>query len=103
MSLARYAKKRDASEGPIIEALERANYHVWQLDRPCDLLIWREDMPPGIFRALECKTPSGKRGLAHKRNDQPEQTAFVTTTGTPIVTTPIEALRAIGALKETAR
>jgi hypothetical protein len=98
MSLARFAKKRDTSEGPIIDALEIAGYHVWQLDRPCDLLIWREDMGPGRFRALECKTPSGKHGLARKRNDQPDQTAFVDTTGTPVVTTPMEALRAIGAV-----
>lgn len=98
MSLNRHAKKRDTSEGPIIDALEIAGFHVWQLDRPCDLLLWRPDMGPGNFRALEVKTPSGRRGKARKRNDQEEQTAFVETTGTPIVTTPMEALRAMGAL-----
>jgi len=98
MSLARFAKKRDASEGPIIDALEIAGFHVWQLDRPCDLLVWRPDMGAGHFRSLEVKTPYGKSAKARKRNDQEEQTAFVETTGTPVVTTPMEALRALGAV-----
>jgi hypothetical protein len=98
MSLARHAKKRDSSEGPIVDALELAGYHVYQLDRPCDLLLWRADMGPGNFKTLEVKTAYGKTPRARKRNDQPEQTAFIQTTGTPIVTTPMEALKAIGAM-----
>jgi hypothetical protein len=97
VTLNRFAKKRDTAEGPIIDALELVGYHVWQLDRPCDLLLWREDMGPGRFRTLEVKTRSGKAKLRiDKRQDQ--QTAFLTTTGTPVVTTPMEALRAVGAV-----
>jgi hypothetical protein len=46
---------------------------------------------------LECKTPQ-KNGKARKRNDQPEQAEVITRTRIPIVTTPIEALRAVGAV-----
>lgn len=97
MSLSRYAKKRDTSEGPIIDALEQVGYDVWQLDRPCDLLLWRADMGPGHFRTLEVKTRSGKAKLRVDKR-QGEQTEFLAKTGTPIVTTPMEALRAVGAV-----
>jgi hypothetical protein len=46
---------------------------------------------------LECKTPQAN-GKARKRNDQPEQTQTLERTCIPVVTTPIEALRAIGAV-----
>lgn len=88
MSLNRYAVRRDKAERPIIEALEQRDWHVWQLDRPCDLLVWKPSLGPGVFRSLEVKS--------RKRNDQPEQQKFVATTGTPVVATPLEALRALG-------
>lgn len=39
MSLNRYAKKRDANEPEIIEALEKAGATVHRIDVPCDLVI----------------------------------------------------------------
>jgi hypothetical protein len=91
MSLVRYAKKRDAAEGPIIEALERAGFEVWVLDRPCDLLIRKQHWSPGLFQALEVKKPKWR-----PRADQPEQNAFLERTQTPIVRTPLEALTLLG-------
>lgn len=64
MSLARYAKKRDTAEAPIIEALRKAGCRVWQLDRPFDLLVG----VGGRFVVLECKS-NGR-----VRKDQAKQT-----------------------------
>jgi hypothetical protein len=65
MSLNRYAKKRDASERPIIDALKGMGMDVYQIDRPVDLLIgWR-----GMNLLAEVKTDKAKL------ND--EQTRFV--------------------------
>lgn len=92
--LSKYARKRDTSEGPIIAALERAGAEVWPLDYPVDLLIrFREK-----WHLLEVKTPYGKAGKARKDSRQEAQITFIATTGTPVVTTAIEALRAIGAV-----
>lgn len=67
MSLNRYAKKRDTSERPIIDALKQMGMDVVQIDRPVDLLIgWR-----GINLLAEVKTD--KKPL----ND--EQARFVET------------------------
>ena len=93
MSLNRYAKKRDISEPPIIEALERIGAEVWPLDYPCDLLVrFRQQ-----WHLLEVKTPYGKAGKARKDKRQEAQINFIEMTGTPIVTTPMEALKAVGA------
>lgn len=95
MTLARYAKKRDLAERPIIDALEAAGWFVWQLDRPCDLLCYHTAKG---FRALEVKTGRGKslRVIHDKR--QKAQTDFLILTGTPVVRTPEEALRAVGVI-----
>lgn len=93
MSLARFAKKRDACEPAIIVAINDAGWFTWQLDRPCDLLCFK---PAKGFRTLECKTGRGKRLTVIKDKRQKEQTDFLIQTGTPIVRTPEEALRALG-------
>lgn len=94
MSLNRYAKKRDASEQPIISALEKVGAQVFQLDYPVDLLIrFRQQ-----WHLLEVKTPHGKSGKARKDKRQEAQNVFIQTTDTPVVTNPSEALRAIGAI-----
>jgi hypothetical protein len=87
----RYAKKRDTSEPEIVQALEKAGYHVWR-ELPVDLLVWRPDMG---FALLENKTPT-KTGKRRKRTDQKAQDEFVKLTGTPVVLTPEDALRALG-------
>jgi hypothetical protein len=93
MSLARFAKKRDACEPAIIVAVENAGWLTWQLDRPADLLCFK---PSKGFRVLECKTGRGKKLTVIRDKRQKEQTDFLIQTGTPIVRTPEEALRALG-------
>jgi hypothetical protein len=94
MSMPRYNGKRDKSEADIIEALEKVGAEVWPLDYPVDLLIrFRQK-----WHLLEVKTPYGKAGKARKDKRQEAQINFIETTGTPIVTTPMEALRAVGAV-----
>lgn len=92
----RYAKRRDQSEPAIVDALEQAGLIVYR-DLPCDLLVRKRQDPPGILRTLECKTPQ-KNGKARKRSDQEAQDQFLADTGTPRVTTPIQALQAVGAI-----
>lgn len=93
MSINRFAKKRDKSEPAIIQALERVGAEIWVLDYPVDLLC--------RFRSqwflLEVKTPYGKAGKARTDRRQEAQNNFVASTNTPIITTPMEALQAIGA------
>ena len=56
MSLARYAKKRDGNEAPIVEALRKAGADVWLLDRPVDLLVGYNQRLYGF----EVKTDKGR-------------------------------------------
>lgn len=93
MSLNRYAVRRDKAEPAIIQALEQVGAEVWVLDKPVDLLVrFRQQ-----WHLLEVKTPRGKSGTARKDKRQQAQINFLETTRTPIVTTPLEALQAIGA------
>jgi hypothetical protein len=92
MTRPKYAPRRDISEPEIVSALLKAGYHVWR-ELPVDLLVWRPDTG---FRLLENKTPT-KTGKRRKRVDQQKQDEFVRLTGTPVVMTPEEALRALGA------
>lgn len=93
MSLNRYAKRRDLVEPQIIQAAEAAGWLVYPLDTPCDLLCFK---PSKGFRTLECKTGRGKSLRVVKDKRQKAQTDFLIQTGTPIVRTPEEALRALG-------
>lgn len=84
MSLARFAKRRDAAEKDIVRALEAIGCLVYRIDRPADLLVWHRN----VWRVIEVKT--------RKRNDQPEQEEFRALTGTPIVANVDQALIAVG-------
>ena len=90
----RYAARRDLAEGPILEALERAGAQVWPLDYPVDLLVRFRDR----WHLLEVKTGRGKTLAIATDKRQQAQINFLQTTKTPIVRTPQEALKAIGAL-----
>jgi Holliday junction resolvase len=87
MSLARFAKRRDAAERDIVNALERVGCLVYRLDVPADLLVWWRER----WYLLEVKT--------RKRNDQPAQDEFRALTNTPVVATVEQALQAIGAMR----
>lgn len=94
VSLNRYAKKRDSAEPGIIDALEKVNAEVWQLDEPADLLVKFRD----LWHVLEVKTGRGKNLTVVKDKRQKRQQDFLLLTNTPVVRTPEEALRAIGAM-----
>lgn len=88
-----YARKRDLSEHDIVKTLKKAGFHVWT-ELPVDLLVFRPDV--GV-RLLENKTPTST-GKRRKRKDQEAQDAFIKLTGTPVVLSAEEALRALGAM-----
>jgi hypothetical protein len=96
MSLKRYATRRDNAERPIIEALEQVGFEVWPLDAPCDLICRRSSWAPGIFQMLEVKTGHGKKLTIARDKRQEAQRNFIASTGTPIVRTPLEALKVLG-------
>ena len=84
----------DASQAGIIEALESAGYEVYR-QLPCDLLVRKKST--GKLSLLEAKTPTGKRSpKARLDKRQAAQAEFCERTGTPYVTSAIEALRALG-------
>jgi hypothetical protein len=86
--------RSDNSQAGIVEAIQGAGWSVWIIGRPVDLLCWRRR---DGFRLLECKTAYGKqnpKAVIDKR--QKEQIEFIELTGTPRVTSPIEALLALG-------
>ena len=89
MSLKRFATRRDATEPAILRALAKVGAEYLLLD-PFDVLV----LFRGALTMLDCKTTKGKP----TRN----QTVLVER-GWPLrfVTTPVAALEAIGALKET--
>jgi hypothetical protein len=84
----RRAAKRDLAEQPIVQALKQIGAQVWLLDYPVDLLVYFRER----WFLLEVKTGKGK-----VRKEQTAQRNFIESTNAPIVRTPIEALRAIGA------
>lgn len=91
MSLARFAKKRDANEAEIVQALRTVGAVVYPLDRPVDLLVGFH----GRWVLLEVKRPQGVVGdgqakfIAEARvKNLP---AYVVRSGT-------DALEAVGAI-----
>ncbi len=82
----RYDAKRDDTEPDIVEALEKAGWHVWR-ELPVDLLAWRADKG---YRVLEAKS----LGVPLKPKKGP-QADFVGVTGCPIVNNPEQALEAV--------
>lgn len=88
MTLARYAKKRDANESEIVNALRDAGIKVWRLDQPFDLLLWSD----GRFWLAEVKAPGGsmtgaQRAFLAEFEDEASVPAYV-------VSSPQEALQA---------
>lgn len=89
----RYANRKDTTQSRIVATLRAAGVRVWVLHEPCDLLTRFR----GRWLPLECKTPTST-GKRRKRNDQAEQDAFIADNDVPVVLTPEEALRAVGAI-----
>jgi len=92
--VARYAKRVDKTQAEIVAAVRAAGWLVWLIGEPCDALCYRA----GVWRTLEIKTPNRANGKYKPRKDQAEQNDFCERTGTPRVTTPHEAVAALGGL-----
>src|SRR5688572_17573315 len=87
MSLARYSKRRDANEKPIIDGIRATGkYAVFQLDRPCDLAVYAYETKR--WRMLEVKPKKNPRW-------QPGQEQLCRNHGIPVVTDLDEAIAAL--------
>lgn len=84
----RYAKKVDATQKAIVEALRAIGVKVWIIGEPVDLLaLYR-----GVWRLIECKPQDPKN---RNRKDQEKQAQFLTDTATPVCRTPEAAIAAV--------
>lgn len=81
-------KRRDENEPDIVTALEAVGAKVERLDRPCDLLVRFR----GLIRVIEVD------GITQHRRREEKQKRFLHEWEVPLVKTPEEALRAIGAM-----
>jgi hypothetical protein len=80
-------KRRDETEREIVDALELVGAKVERLDRPCDLLVRFR----GLVHVLEVD------GITKNRKREAGQLRFLHEWQVPLVKTPLDALRAIGA------
>lgn len=87
----RHAARRDLIEPDVVKALREAYCLVYRT-LPSDLLVHREVYGPGMFKVLECKSDP----YLDKR--QEEQSNFLFLTGSPIVRSVEEALKATGVI-----
>lgn len=101
MSLNRYAKRRDVAEPAIIQALEDAHYEVVVLDKLGDLAVRRNSWPDGMFLVIEVKSARKRSGAHVNRSHKPQaiaQEQRIAAYRIPVVTTPIEVLKVVGAI-----
>lgn len=85
MSLNRHAKRRDANEPEIVNALEKLGADVFRLDAPADLLVGLR----GQWYLMEVKMPKGRLTVKQKR------VHATTRTQIPIVQNIEEALQVV--------
>jgi hypothetical protein len=90
----RRAAKVDATQKDIVDALRKAGAQVWVIKQPVDLLVYFR----GRWQPMEAKTGRGKKLAVYRDKRQEAQSEFLDSTGCPIVRTPEEALRALGAI-----
>lgn len=91
----RFAVRKDLAQARIVATLRAAGVLVEIMHTPCDLLTYVR----GRWLPLEVKTPT-KTGKIAKDKRQKAQRAFLEATGCPVVTTPEEALKAVGIVYE---
>lgn len=95
----RWAAHRDKSEPAIVQALEGVGAYVLKLSGKGvpDLLVHFR----GTWTPIEVKTPKQDRLRGNREMFTPAQRAVRAVAPYPVVTTADEALRLIGAQKET--
>lgn len=86
----KYAKRIDSSQPEIVASLRNAGVDVFIIGQPVDLLTHYK----GRWLPLEAKAVGSRL-----RKDQAAQQAVMRSCGIPRVTTPEEALRAVGVMK----
>ena len=97
MSLYRRAAKVDATQKAIMAALDAAGVRCWMIRLPCDLLCRYVHPSKGwVWQPLECKTIRDGEKKVYADARQKTQAAFIEANEVPVVTSPIEALRALG-------
>lgn len=91
-----YSRHRvDKSQAAIIEAAQKAGWEVFR-DPPCDLFCFKN----GTWKLIESKNPMSKSNGAPRLDPrQVAQAEFCARTNTPYVTTPEEALKALGEIQ----
>ena len=92
----RYSKRRDPNEQAITEALRKVGATVHPQHVPCDLLVGYQ----GVTYLLEVKSPPGPQGgtsgSGQKLNPKQQAWADAWCGQFAVVTTPAEALEALG-------
>jgi hypothetical protein len=81
--------RSDLTQRAIVEALRAAGVKVWHIGTPCDLLTYYR----GSWQPLEAKSHTAER------KDQQKQNEFCREHDVPRCTTPLDALRAVGAVR----
>lgn len=89
----KYAKRIDSSQPEIVAALRKAGVDVFIVGYPVDLLTHYK----GRWLPLEAKAVGSR-----PRKDQAAQQALMRACAIPRVTTPEEALMAVGVIKDEA-
>lgn len=97
----RRAAKVDTAQQSIVDGLRANGYRVEIIGRPVDLLVGKYSSTFGcpIYRwtPMEVKTLT-KNGKRRVRRDQEAQDTFIRETGTPVVMSLEQALRALESL-----
>ena len=85
------AARRDSVEPSIVSALQDVGAVVWRLGAPCDLAVAFR----GRWYMLEVKSPKGRLTKAQIAD---RARAYAVGCKIPVITSPMEALEAIGAV-----
>lgn len=92
-------RRVDKTQREIANGLRELGYKVWEIEEPCDLLVYYWSHKHQCFRwqTLECKTPHGKKNpKARVDKRQATQIEFLADTRTPVVLSVSDAIVALG-------
>jgi hypothetical protein len=92
VTLNRYAARNDYSQPDIVKALRAVGFTVDIIGWPVDLLL---HSPTNKVSLMECKNEDWNGKWSKKQKDQKR---YVKEHGVPVVTTPEQALKAVGVL-----
>lgn len=90
----RRAARVDVNQSEVVLGLRAAGILVFIIKEPCDILTYQP--AKDVWKPLEIKKP----GFVRPRKDQEKQNRFLRDTKTPIVRNALEALQALGLMRE---